>query len=1194
MGKKAAVIIILAILLLGSLAAAVVSATNVNSCQTLSAADTYTLTTDVSTSSICFKITANSVNLNCQGHTISYDSENGNAVLFNQSNFSSVSNCNFTNLEGSVDANFAVSVLKSLNASILNNNFSLNFKSGGIKVEDTISKNTTIINNSMINMGNGIAGITLLSSNNVVHRNSFVDNLGASFYTVTGISLSSSSSNIISNNSFFSNFNGGLNQHNLVAIDACSSNDNNLITNNMMTSLNGGSAGATQGIGIGGDNNIIQNNTILTSDGTDLAIYWACSGIRNNTIRYNNINTEGTEANFGRQRGTGISLANDINTSIHDNGILAMSRGIYLSSSTGAIIFNNNITIYGDDQSWSSSGQTGGGIILSTSQLINVTRNSINSSGFSRGIFLTGTKNSTISNNTVNTTYFGAYIVEGTNIYDFNHSVDSFNLAKGLPINYSYALDNLEFRGLNFSSYGQVIVASSKNFTAYNNSFYNDGLSVFNVTGANITSNLFINPKSAGLTASSLINFTAFNNYMKNTAVGLFLADTRLGNIYTNILNLTSHTALMEGTIGNNTFYNNLFNISVFQGITGTNNWNTTKTTATNIVGKPFIGGNYYGTTGISKTCTTDNNVDYICDSSSTIASSNIDYLPLIDGDAVIPVPSIVSPANATYTNISSINITCNTSDNNFLANNSVFVLNSTNNFIYNNTVNISGTLNQTNFTLTFPTVGTFLVACRVSDVYGNLNSTQNLTLRFDNSTPQLAYGERTENGSYINKGNIYINVSISDDFFANMNFSLYNSSASLIRVLNFSTTTASVNMTDLPLGFYEFNVTARDLAGNINHTSTRNITLALPQVTVNTPEEGETLSAAGSPINTTLNYTIENATSNNICYFNATNPLATQQNTTIVGCSENITTFLSLAGTFPDYLHTVNFCINNSFGHTSCLVRTFTASFQSSIVVSGSGGGGGADSKASVVALLKPELDTNNFNTLSRAILFSRIRNYSMLYGAELSQGQLTDLSADLKQYGVTISVEALQKWVESYFDNLVEVVQVTEQQAAQYQLVKREVVFGSEFAVNPAYINTYTFYTLCEGDKEKTWTRDVKATKLLQSCTVAEGEFNCSITDPSVARLNYKFKEGMETVTNLEGEIRYVSTEKEVKFTKVQYLNAVNLCGKVNIAGLRVNLFIVAIVSLILLVMLIAFVIFIIRKRRQNRTKRLFPKVF
>ena len=53
-----------------------VSATNIDSCRTLSSPDTYTLTQNVSSSGTCMSITSANVILDCNGYTINFSSSN--------------------------------------------------------------------------------------------------------------------------------------------------------------------------------------------------------------------------------------------------------------------------------------------------------------------------------------------------------------------------------------------------------------------------------------------------------------------------------------------------------------------------------------------------------------------------------------------------------------------------------------------------------------------------------------------------------------------------------------------------------------------------------------------------------------------------------------------------------------------------------------------------------------------------------------------------------------------------------------------------------------------------------------------------------------------------------------------------------------------------------------------------------------
>ena len=91
----------------------------------------------------------------------------------------------------------------------------------------------------------------------------------------------------------------------------------------------------------------------------------------------------------------------------------------------------------------------------------------------------------------------------------------------------------------------------------------------------------------------------------------------------------------------------------------GNNIWNITKTVGTNIIGGAYLGGNYWTNpsgTGYSDTCT-DADKDGFCDNSYTVATGNIDYLPLSDeySHPTIIINNVPNSfpmfSNATYAN---------------------------------------------------------------------------------------------------------------------------------------------------------------------------------------------------------------------------------------------------------------------------------------------------------------------------------------------------------------------------------------------------------------------------------------------------------------------------------------------------------------------------------------------------------------
>jgi hypothetical protein len=134
---------------------------------------------------------------------------------------------------------------------------------------------------------------------------------------------------------------------------------------------------------------------------------------------------------------------------------------------------------------------------------------------------------------------------------------------------------------------------------------------------------------------------------------GVLIDNVRINNASTAGIYLSGNNAIMNNSVlwGNaiginisstgNTFYNNMLNntVNYYNTTSSSNNWNTTITNGTNIVGGSQIGGNYWAYpngTGYSETCNVTV-IDGICDDSFSLDGSNTDYLPLSFASAPAP-----------------------------------------------------------------------------------------------------------------------------------------------------------------------------------------------------------------------------------------------------------------------------------------------------------------------------------------------------------------------------------------------------------------------------------------------------------------------------------------------------------------------------------------------------------------------------
>ena len=201
----------------------------------------------------------------------------------------------------------------------------------------------------------------------------------------------------------------------------------------------------------------------------------------------------------------------------------------------------------------------------------------------------------------------------------------------------------------------------------------------------------------------------------------------------------------------------------------------------------------------------------------------------IITPDTVPPIIRLMSPANQTFTNQLNQTFRCNIS-NIAVSNLTLYVWNSTNSIVTTNTTSLSGASNSTSWNYTLPYSDVFSWNCLGFDTSGNNNWSQegNYTITLDATPPAVSFVSPTEiGGSYINRSYVQVNVTASDANLANMTIRLYNSSNSMVNSsLTNSSSNLFANFTGLADGFYYFNATAYDSAGNSNSTETINVTV--------------------------------------------------------------------------------------------------------------------------------------------------------------------------------------------------------------------------------------------------------------------------------------------------------------------------------------------------------------------------------
>ena len=291
--------------------------------------------------------------------------------------------------------------------------------------------------------------------------------------------------------------------------------------------------------------------------------------------------------------------------------------------------------------------------------------------------------------------------------------------------------------------------------------------------------------------------------------------------------------------------------------------------------------------------------------------------------DTIPPLVTIINPQNRTY-KLSDFPLIFNVS------------LNETGNVGYSlnggvNNITMTANASATGFNATNSSLadGSYTFRVYANDTAGNRNDTASVVFSVDTTYPLIDYGVGTEaGGAKINRGNIVINVTASDTNLANITIRLFNST-SLVNLTNSTTSPNFVNITGLADGIYYFNASAIDYAGNVNSTSTRNVTIdtTAPAVTIVSPL-ATTYTVNSYFINITINeagyceYSLDSGATNNTL----TN-------------SGNVDFYVNKTGV-SNAAYTLRAYCNDTVGNRNSASVSFTVSVSSG--GSGSGGSGG------------------------------------------------------------------------------------------------------------------------------------------------------------------------------------------------------------------------------------------------------------
>ncbi|NQE45357.1 Cell surface glycoprotein [ANME-1 cluster archaeon GoMg2] len=283
-----------------------------------------------------------------------------------------------------------------------------------------------------------------------------------------------------------------------------------------------------------------------------------------------------------------------------------------------------------------------------------VTANYVNISGFTitnatefkkAGIYLSeDVDHCNISDNNVSRSRSGIYLNSSHN-NTLTNNIANTNEHTNIVLCSSSSNNTLMNNTALYSVHG-IYLLDSNNNTLTNNTVSENlyGICLYDSPCNNLTGNIAnANTGELGgiyLDSDSNYNTLTRNNASDNSQYGIYLKSSSSNNLSGNTVTLNSDYGIYLNASNNNLIYNNYFNNTNNAYDNRTNVWNVTPIQGRNIVGGPFIGGNYWSDyTGI------DNNGDGFGDTAYNISGgTNKDYLPLVpmcgdvDGNGIVNI----------------------------------------------------------------------------------------------------------------------------------------------------------------------------------------------------------------------------------------------------------------------------------------------------------------------------------------------------------------------------------------------------------------------------------------------------------------------------------------------------------------------------------------------------------------------------